>query len=69
MTIYLLIYFYKNKDINLDNYDYLPEFIFTWLKNLKVMTENKEVFKFFLKSEYTQLYLYIFILIFVILTW
>lgn len=29
MTIFLLIYFYKNKDINLDNYDYLPEFIFT----------------------------------------
>ena len=66
-NIYLLNHFYKNKDINIEKYNYLPDFIVSWLNNFKILTSRKELYDDMIKSEFKELYLYISILIFIFL--
>ena len=66
-NIYLLNHSYKNKDINIEKYNYLPDFIVSWLNNFKILTSRKELYDDMIKSEFKELYLYISILIFIFL--
>lgn len=69
INIYCLYYFYNNKNIDtfIEKFDFLPRFIISWLKGLKIKTGSKEYYKLIITSEMREVYLYTFIIIFFIL--